>query len=314
MAKEAIFPNKSSSLEFSSITLVSSSLLNPIQVTTSVLQRASVTDGASNSLIVSGRQSFYYVLIPTTSSGVSAIGVRFGSSSIIISVPISFASTYGSGVRSIYLFGTGNLYEIKASTPSNICNIYSYASCCTSFDWTAYSIWRNGISAAVGPFTTVYASCGDQCSSGSNSTTCSQICQTCDSQTVSGADTPVSRQNYMGTSNGSINFQYETYSVKDRIIIVYENTNIFDSGCVGTNGVISRTVTFSGQSKEIRVDVEPNCKGTTGTAGTSLLDAQAVDQLEQVYRSWEIGLMFIYRAIAIRSMNLRISKWHKHQP
>ena len=263
MANGAIFPNKSSSLTFSSITLASSSL-NPIQVTTSVLQSASITDDTSNSLIVSGRQSFYYVLIPTTSSGVSAIGVRFGSTSILISVPISLASTSGSGVRSITLSGTGTLYEIKVSTPSNICSIS--ASCCTSFDWTAYAILSSGTSAAAGPSTTVYASCGDQCSSGSNSTTCSQTCQTCASQTVSGADTPVSRQYYMGTSKGSINFQYETYSVKDRIIIVYENTNIFDSGCVGTNGLVSKTVTFSGQSKEIRVDVEPNCEGTTGTA------------------------------------------------
>ena len=162
MATGAIFPNESSSLEFSSITLVSSSLLNPIQVTTSVLQSASITDDTSNRLIVSGRQSFYYVLIPTTYDVVSAIRVRFGLTSIIISVPISLASTSGSGVRSIYLFGTGILYEIKASTPSNICSIS--ASCCTSFDWTAYAILSNGTSAAAGPSTTVYASCGDQCS------------------------------------------------------------------------------------------------------------------------------------------------------
>ena len=96
---------------------------------------------------------------------------------------------------------------------------------------------------------------------------------------MSGADSPVSRQYYMGTSNGSINFQYETYLVKDRIIIVYENTNIFDSGCVGTNGLMSTTVT-SGQSKEIRVDVEPNCEGTTGTAWYFIIGcASAVDQL-----------------------------------
>lgn len=70
----------------------------------------------------------------------------------------------------------------------------------------------------------------------------------------------------MGTSKGSLKFQYETYSVKDRIIVVYENKNIFDSGCVGTNGLVSTTVSFSGLSSEIRVDVEPNCRGTTGTA------------------------------------------------
>uniref|UniRef100_A0A914PMU7 Uncharacterized protein n=1 Tax=Panagrolaimus davidi TaxID=227884 RepID=A0A914PMU7_9BILA len=69
----------------------------------------------------------------------------------------------------------------------------------------------------------------------------------------------------MGRNNGTIMFVYQTYDVKDRITITYENRMIFDSGCVGTEDEQQTPVTFSGQSQELRVDVEPNCDGTTST-------------------------------------------------
>ena len=302
MATKTSFPNGSYTLQFSSITVLNSSSLNPLQVNTTVLQNAGITEDVSNSFLVSGRQNFYYVRIPATTStssssrkrrsaeepleqtgnqkqaknglvekigtsnGVSGIGIRYGHSTQLIIVPISLATTSSSnsGVRSITIVADNStLYEIKASAPSDICNVSALS--CTSLDWTPYAILNDNTSAAAGPSKTVYASCGDQCSSGHNST-CSQTCQNCTSQTVSGADTPVSRQYYMGTFKGSFQFQYETYGVMDRITIVYENTLIFDSTCVGTNGLRNVTVAFSGQSYEIRVDVEPNCLGTTGTA------------------------------------------------
>jgi hypothetical protein len=48
-------------------------------------------------------------------------------------------------------------------------------------------------------------------------------------------------------------------------VIYQDDVQIFDSGCVGTDGERNVIVPFSGTSDEIRVDVEPNCSGTRGT-------------------------------------------------
>ena len=274
-----------------------SNLLNPLQVNSTVLYYGGIRYDIYNSFLVSGRQNIYYVRIPATTSNsrrkkravheileqtsnpeisknglakaksktsisVLGIGIRFGSASSLTVIPLSLSSTTGSGMRSITLSDGSVLYEIKASAPSGLCSVSS--SSCTSLDWTAYAIFNDG-TAAAGPSTTVYASCGDQCSFGSSST-CSQMCQGCTYETVSGQDTPVSRQFYMGKSMANITFQYQTYGVKDRITVVYENNIIFDSDCVSSVEIKSLTVTFSGQSAEIRIDVEPNCDGTLAYA------------------------------------------------
>lgn len=76
----------------------------------------------------------------------------------------------------------------------------------------------------------------------------------------------VTRQICMGISRGSINFQYNTHDLNDRILVFFEDENTSDSGCVGTLGVMFQTVSFDGKSAEIRVYVEPNCQGMTWTA------------------------------------------------
>ena len=56
---------------------------------------------------------------------------------------------------------------------------------------------------------------------------------------------------------GSLNFSYDTYSVKDRIHIYYGGIKIFDSGCVGASG--SQTLTLNGISSVFTIIVDPRC-------------------------------------------------------
>ncbi|HMS97488.1 MAG TPA: hypothetical protein PKA12_02035 [Saprospiraceae bacterium] len=56
---------------------------------------------------------------------------------------------------------------------------------------------------------------------------------------------------------GSLNFAYETYSVKDRIHIYHGGIKVFDSGCVGANG--SQTLNLNGASSIFTIIVDPKC-------------------------------------------------------
>ncbi|CAF4183780.1 unnamed protein product, partial [Rotaria sordida] len=42
--------------------------------------------------------------------------------------------------------------------------------------------------------------------------------------------------------------------------------NLLDSGCVGTGSPVTVTFNLTSSDKNIRVDVEPNCTGGTGTS------------------------------------------------
>jgi len=86
----------------------------------------------------------------------------------------------------------------------------------------------------------------------------------CSALQVSGADTPETRVIDLGINHGTFQFSYETYSQQDEIIVSYEGTVLFDTGCVGASG--TQNLTYSGTSTDITVDVHPNCAGGTGTA------------------------------------------------
>lgn len=88
----------------------------------------------------------------------------------------------------------------------------------------------------------------------------------CDSQQVAGNNVPETRVIEMGKKSGVAKLTYETYTAKDRIKVVYENETLFDSGCVGTNGSWTKSISFSGDSSQMHVKIEPNCAGdSTGT-------------------------------------------------
>jgi len=59
---------------------------------------------------------------------------------------------------------------------------------------------------------------------------------------------------------------YETYTQKDRIILYNQNDDIlFDTGCVGTQGEEVENIPIPVGTTQIRIVVEPNCEGGTGT-------------------------------------------------
>ena len=140
----------------------------------------------------------------------------------------------------------------------------SDATSCQLITWQPYSL-SSGNQRGRGSDSKVSlpVACGSQCETDSSSPCAVSSCQTCSGQQEAGADTPVTRRYNMGISQGTVTFQYQTYSQQDRITVVYESKIIFDTGCVGDHD--THELTFAGQSKELRVDVEPNCEGGSGT-------------------------------------------------
>lgn len=87
----------------------------------------------------------------------------------------------------------------------------------------------------------------------------------CNEQQIAGGDIADQRNIEMGQDSGSFNFAYQTYAIRDQIIVSYQGNQLFDTGCVGASDSVS--LTFSGNSSQIRVEVRPNCDGnTSGTA------------------------------------------------
>ncbi len=86
----------------------------------------------------------------------------------------------------------------------------------------------------------------------------------CNDKQEAGGDAPEVHNINLGQSYGTFMFDYETYSVKDQIIVSQGGTVLFNSGCVGQSGSIP--LTLNGFSTTITVRVNPNCDGTSGTS------------------------------------------------
>lgn len=54
--------------------------------------------------------------------------------------------------------------------------------------------------------------------------------------------------------------------VGDRVVVLYEGRQLFDTGCVSTGGPQMRALRYSGTSSAITVQVQPNCRGGWGSA------------------------------------------------
>lgn len=80
--------------------------------------------------------------------------------------------------------------------------------------------------------------------------------QPCNSATLSGGEGTTVTVHELGQNSGTFQFDYETYSVEDQIIIKYEGNEIFNVGPVGTNGVVSTNINYGpGTSTQIEVTV-----------------------------------------------------------
>lgn len=92
-----------------------------------------------------------------------------------------------------------------------------------------------------------------------------EVIAQCSATQNAGGDTPDTRTIELGKPAGTFNFSYQTYSIKDQILVRYEGVTLLDTGCVGTSA--TKALTYSGTSTQITVQVNPNCSGpTTGTA------------------------------------------------
>ena len=91
-----------------------------------------------------------------------------------------------------------------------------------------------------------------------------EVLAQCSSTQNAGGDTPDTRTIDLGQPSGTFDFSYDTYWQEDQILVRYQGATLFDTGCVGATA--SKTLTYSGSSTQITVQVIPNCKGGSGTA------------------------------------------------
>jgi len=133
---------------------------------------------------------------------------------------------------------------------------------CTFFTYSAWSVCQPDNTQTR----TVISSSPAGCTGGNP--ILSQSCvQACNSQQVAGGDTADTRTIELSRTSGTFSFSYDTYSVKDKIIVQYQGQTLFDTGCVGASG--TQSITYFGSSTQVTVSVTPNCVGgTSGTAWT----------------------------------------------
>ncbi len=86
----------------------------------------------------------------------------------------------------------------------------------------------------------------------------------CNDKQEAGGDAPEVHNINLGQSFGTFVFDYETFDVKDQIIVTQGGQTIFNTGCVGADGSVP--LNLNGSSSTITVRVNPNCDGTSGTS------------------------------------------------
>ncbi len=82
----------------------------------------------------------------------------------------------------------------------------------------------------------------------------------CNVSYASGANEPEQYTIDVHAVRGTLDFMYNTYTVKDRIHVYYGNAKIFDSGCVGESG--GKSFTLDGVNSVFRIIVDPQCEAT----------------------------------------------------
>jgi hypothetical protein len=75
-------------------------------------------------------------------------------------------------------------------------------------------------------------------------------------------------------SNRDIYIDFESYTVKDQLVIYAGSSIVYDSGCIGAH--VTPTVTIPGGTTSVTVIVYANCEGTTGTAWTLSITCQTI--------------------------------------
>jgi hypothetical protein len=284
ISNDATFPNGSSIISVQSLQQ-GPATMTPLYLDASMLGQLGIRVDNSSLVAETGRLSYFYVRLPPANyvdksarvkrqiqqdsdNTTGYIGVRFGDADTINIVPLALASTPASGLQLIgHLPEDGSaVYMLQVIMPESMCAGESSGTC-QDVTWEAYGVSIDENIGNPGDFSNIiYVACGSQCDADASSFCATSSCQKCDGVQVAGADTPVTRRYNVGTTSANLNLKYNTYTIKDIVRVSYQQETIFDSGCVGTEIELNRPIWFIGDSQEVRVDVEPNCEGTTGTA------------------------------------------------
>ena len=272
----SLYPSGSYSAYLSAFTQASSALaLTPLDQT--ILNQVGFIDHSS-SIFEAGRLQYLYFHVPagSRSSTITGIGLYFGTAGnndALVVIPIRSTSSSSSqqipGVTiPVTMPDSSIILRIEMTVASSLCSSIgtSPVNICAATAYEARAVVNsNQITSIIS--IGVNVACGDICSLPSS--LCSTTCATCTGQQVAGADTPVSRRYNMGATSATFQFEYETYSIMDRITVWNGATRLFDTGCVGARATVS--ITYTDASPSIRVDVEPNCACTTvsGCSGTA---------------------------------------------
>jgi hypothetical protein len=89
----------------------------------------------------------------------------------------------------------------------------------------------------------------------------------CQARSLRGGDVGETQTLDLGRTSGPFLLKYDTGDRSDdRVVVSYEGRMLFDSGCVSTGGPQMRSLSYSGNSSLITVQVTPNCHGGWGSA------------------------------------------------
>ena len=86
-----------------------------------------------------------------------------------------------------------------------------------------------------------------------------------DGPTTGNSSAPPSFPIEMARNQGVFKFYFETRKAKDRVQVLYEGRQLFDSGCVGQTG--EQLLNYGpGHATHVDVVMTPNCSGTSMTS------------------------------------------------
>lgn len=177
-------------------------------------------------------------------------GIRFGSTGPAWVVPIDATGN------------TSGQLSFQMSVPPEICNMLSQI--CHDIKCYEFAVTDAGTFSQANIMDLALAC--NNCDEPS----CQDLLQSCmgmqcDDTTQAGDDLPYTGQVELGQSQGTFDVFYDMQTVMDQIIVSYEGSVLFDSGCVSGSATVP--ITYSGTATSVQVQVNPNCDG--GSSGTA---------------------------------------------
>jgi hypothetical protein len=88
----------------------------------------------------------------------------------------------------------------------------------------------------------------------------------CNSIVNAGADVGQTVDIDVSGTTGTIEFQYDTESQPDRMVVFLDRRPVYDTGCLGTRGLRSQNIALPEGALKLTVRIEPNCMGGSGTS------------------------------------------------